>query len=149
MKKGMLIGMTVAMLIANSVASATVAKEKVDVDMEITPVHANYISDSSDGYVRVIQLEHDVYVREFINKDLILQVDYCGAGSFVNGITVGDKFDYKKVDADARLIASWEHDGMRYFNYVLPDKSLVRFNTQNGITKSITRISKTLNDGAY
>jgi hypothetical protein len=148
MKKGILVGMSVAMLMSSSIASATVTKENVDVDMEIAPIHANYISDSSDGYVRVIQLEHDVYVREMVNKDLILQVDYCGTGSVVNGITVGNLFDPKKV-TDAKLIASWERDEMKYYTFVAPDKSIIRFNTHNGITKSITRISKTLNDGAY
>jgi hypothetical protein len=140
-------GITTALLMMGSVCTATVTPRDVDVDMPINNVHANYVNEVDDGYVKIIELEHQVFVREPSNSNTILQIDYKGYGHIVNGITVGSKFDQSKV-TNATYVASWRHGAMVYYTYVRPDNSLVRFNTiaQLGTVESITRISKTLND---
>jgi hypothetical protein len=115
--------------------------------MPITSVNLNYIKQVDDGYATIVQFEHMVYARGLTNSDIILEVDYKGYGHKVNGITVGTEFDESKVE-NAKHVATWRHGAMVYHTYVLPDNSLVRFNTiaEIGTVESITRISKNLND---
>lgn len=146
MKKRIMLGVAAGILMTGTTAFATVHSD-VDVDMDSSSFHNNYISETDDGYVKIIRLEHDIFIREPSNKDIVLQVDYCGADYVVNGITVGQPFNLCDIK-DTRLVHCWEHEGMKYYNCICPDKSITRFNVDadTGVTKSITRISRTLND---
>jgi hypothetical protein len=141
-------GISAALLLMGSlVCSATVAPYNVDVDMQLGDIRLNSISVVDDGYCTVIQLSHMIYVRKPSNSNKILQVDFKGFGSTVNGISVGSDFDSAKV-TEGKLAAKWRHGAMVYYTYILPDGSIVRYNTiaKIGTVESITRISKTLND---
>lgn len=152
MMKKKIIGITAALMIAESAffgsnCLANVTQNDIDVDMSVSNVNLTYINEIDDGYMTIVQFEHMVYARELTGTNKILQVDYKGYGQIVNGVSIGEKFDENKVQG-ATFVARWKHEAFVYYTYVLPDKSLVRFNTINdlGTVESITRISKTLTD---
>ena len=150
--KKRIVGIAAALMITEAAmlggtCAASITQDNIDVDMPISAVNLNRINTIDDGYMTVVQFEHMVYARERTGDTKILEVDYKGYGHTVNGISVGSKFDADKVQ-NAKLVANWRHGAFVYYTYVLPDNSLVRFNTIADLetVESITRISKTLND---